>query len=103
EAGMLFSSSHRHALALPARWQGVTDDCTRVRGRRVGMAWERTLAWAVLTVLGGWAAGLLLSFAVNRQQIVSVAVKSHALVEHPSVSDQQLTALHDLRNDAGRL
>ncbi|WP_052038246.1 ImcF-related family protein [Pectobacterium odoriferum] len=103
EASMPFSSSHRHALALPARWQGVTDDCTRVRGRRVGMAWERTLAWAVLTVLGGWAAGLLLSFAVNRQQIVSVAVKSHALVEHPSVSDQQLTALHDLRNDAGRL
>jgi len=103
EAGTLFSLAHRHALALPASWQGLTDDCTRVHGRRVGMAWERTLAWAVLTVLGIWAAGLLLSFAVNRQQIVSVAVKSHTLVEHPSVSDKQLTALHDLRNDAGRL
>ena len=95
--------SHPHALTLPVVLQGVVDDCTRVRGRRVGMAWEQTLAWTVMTVLGVWGAGLLLSFAVNRQQIVSVAEKSHALVEHPSVSDNQLTALHDLRNDAGRL
>lgn len=36
-------------------------------------------------------------------QIVSVAQQAHALVEHPSVSDYQLTALHTLRNDAGRL
>lgn len=40
---------------------------------------------------------------VNRQQIVSVAGQAHALAEHPSVSDDQLTALHTLRNDAGRL
>lgn len=46
---------------------------------------------------------MLLSFAVNRSQIVSVAQQAHALVEHPSVSDYQLTALHALRNDAGRL
>ncbi|WP_163500296.1 ImcF-related family protein, partial [Escherichia coli] len=36
-------------------------------------------------------------------QIVSVAEQAHALVAHPSVSDNQLTALHTLRNDAGRL
>lgn len=33
-----------HALTLPATWQGIVDDCPRVRGRRVGMAWEQTLA-----------------------------------------------------------
>jgi type VI protein secretion system component VasK len=44
-----------------------------------------------------------LSFAVNRQQIISVADQAHTLVEHPLVSDDQLTALHTLRNDAGRL
>ncbi len=33
----------------------------------------------------------------------AVAEQAHALVEHPSVSDYQLTALHTLRNDAGRL
>jgi type VI secretion system protein ImpL len=33
--------SQRHALTLTATWQGIEDDCTRVRGRRVGMAWER--------------------------------------------------------------
>ena len=95
--------SQRHALTLPATWQGIVDDCTRVRGRRVGMAWERTLAWTLMTIIVVWGAGMLLSFTVNRQQIVSVAEQAHALVAHPSVSDNQLTALHTLRNDAGRL
>ena len=95
--------SQRHALTLPATWQGIVDDCTRVSGRRVGMAWERTLAWTLMAIIGVWGAGTLLSFAVNRLQIQSVAEQSHALVEHPSVSDYQLTALHTLRNDAGRL
>lgn len=84
-------------------WQGIVDDCTRVRGRRVGMAWEQTLAWTLMAIMGIWGAGTLLSFAVNRQQIVSVAEQAHALVEHPAVSDEQLTALHTLRNHAGRL
>lgn len=95
--------SQCHALTLPATWQGIVDDCTRVRGRRVGMAWEQTLAWTLIAIIGVWGAGTLLSFAVNRSQIVSVAQQAHVLVEHPSVSDYQLTALHNLRNDAGRL
>jgi type VI secretion system protein ImpL len=66
------------------------------------MAWEQTLAWTLMAIIGVWG-GTLLSFAVNRMQIVSVAQQAHALVEHPSVSDYQLTALHTLRNDAGRL
>lgn len=97
------SESQRHALALPVTWQGIVDDCHRVRGRRVGMAWEQTLAWGIMAVLGIWGAGLLLSFALNYSQISSVAAKARSLVEHPSVSDSQLTALHGLRNDAGRL
>ncbi|MFX5085178.1 hypothetical protein ABTC40_21275, partial [Acinetobacter baumannii] len=56
-----------------------------------------------MTIIVVWGAGMLLSFTVNRQQIVSVAEQAHALVAHPSVSDNQLTALHTLRNDAGRL
>ncbi|HFZ8993331.1 TPA: ImcF-related family protein [Citrobacter freundii] len=95
--------AHKHALTLPATWQGVTEDCIRVRGRRVGMAWEQTLAWSIMAVVGLWGAGLLLSFALNYGQISSVAGKARALVEHPSASDYQLTALHELRNDAGRL
>ena len=95
--------SQRHALTLPVSWQGIVDDCARIRGRRVGMAWEQTLAWTLMAIIGVWGVGTLLSFAVNRMQIVSVAEQAHALVEHPSVSDYQLTALHTLRNDAGRL
>lgn len=95
--------SQRHALTLPVTWQGIVDDCIRVRGRRVGMAWEQMLAWGIMGVIGIWGAGMLLSFTLNYSQISSVASKAHDLVEHPSVSDYQLTALHDLRNDAGRL
>ncbi|MBS3045816.1 type VI secretion protein VasK [Enterobacter mori] len=103
DAEKYIPGSQRHALTLPVTWQGIVNDCTRVRGRRVGMAWERTLAWTLMAIIGVWGAGILLSFMVNRQQIVSVAEQAHALVEHPSVSDYQLTALHELRNDAGRL
>jgi hypothetical protein len=33
------------------------------------MAWEQTLAWTLMTIIGIWGAGTLLSFAVNRMQI----------------------------------
>ncbi|HEB0856858.1 type VI secretion protein VasK [Citrobacter werkmanii] len=95
--------SRRHALILPVTWDGVVGDCTRVRGRRVGLPWEQTLAWTLMTIIGVWMVGLILSFAMNYGQISSVAGKARNLVEHPSVSDFQLTALHELRNDAGRL
>ncbi|WIM56761.1 ImcF-related family protein [Pantoea anthophila] len=103
DAEKYIPESQGHALTLPATWQGIVDDCVRVRGRRVGMAWEQTIAWALMALIGIWGAGTLLSFAVNRQQIVSVAGQAHVLAEHLSVSDDQLTALHTLRNDAGRL
>lgn len=103
EAEKYVPESQRHALTLPVTWQGIVDDCTRVRGRRVGMAWEQTLAWTLAAIIGLWGAGLLVSFMLNYAQISSVAGKARNLVEHPSVSDYQLTALHELRNDAGRM
>lgn len=71
-----------------------------------GITWEwrgSGAACGLLAILGLWAAGLLLSFALNYSQIASVAGKARDLVAHPSVSDYQLTALHALRNEAGRL
>ncbi|MFK8260617.1 ImcF-related family protein, partial [Erwinia sp. AnSW2-5] len=93
----------RHALTLPETWLGVVNDCTRLRGRRVGLPWQQTLAWALMAAIGLWGAGMLLSFALNRQQIVSVAQQARALVQAAEVSDRQLAALHALRNDAGLL
>ncbi|MGP4880162.1 hypothetical protein ACTXQV_51190, partial [Klebsiella pneumoniae] len=75
-----------HLLTLPVTWQGIVDDCRRLRGHHVGMAWERGLACGLLAILGLWAAGLLLSFALNYSQIASVAGKARDLVAHPSVS-----------------
>lgn len=94
---------HQHALTLPPTWQGITADCTRVRGRRLGRPWEQVLAGCLMAIIGLWGAGLLISFALNYHQIASVAEKARNLVENPAVSDDSLMALHDLRNDAGRL
>lgn len=94
---------HDHALTLSNSWQGVVNDCTRLRGRRVGLPWQQALAWTLMACMTLWAAGLLLAFALNRSQIVSVAHKARALVQTPAVSDRQLTDLHALRNEAGLL
>ena len=93
---------HRHALTLPASWQGIVNDCTQLRGRRVGMPWQQTLAWSLmgLMLLGG--AGMLVSSLFNRQQIVSAADKAQILVNANIVNDAQLIALHGLRNDLGQ-
>ncbi len=76
-------ASQPHLLTLPATWQGIVDDCRRLRGHHVGMAWERGLACGLLAIFGLWAAGLLLSFALNYSQIASVAGKARDLVAHP--------------------
>ncbi len=109
--GLMFSlpergavvSGNDHALTLANSWQGVVSDCTRLRGRRVGLPWQQALTWALMTIIGLWGAGLLLAFALNRSQIVSVAQKARALVQTPAVSDRQLTDLHALRNEVGLL
>ncbi|MCZ7837047.1 ImcF-related family protein [Atlantibacter hermannii] len=94
---------HEHRRDAPAVWQGVTGDCATARGRRVGMARERTLCHVLLACIALWGAGCIISFAVNRQQIVSAAEQAQQLVRHPAVTDAQLIALQSLRNDIGLL
>lgn len=103
EADKYVSESQRHALTLPLTWQGVVDDCTRVRGQRVDNAREQTLALVMLAIIGIWGAGMLFSFTVNRQQIVSATEQAQQLMRHPAVTDAQLIALQSLRNDISLL
>ncbi|WP_373226302.1 ImcF-related family protein [Enterobacter cloacae complex sp. ESBL7] len=92
-----------HVLPPSTLWPGITAACQQVRGSRPVTARESWLPRAVLLATGCCAAGMVLSFVLNRQQIILVADQARALVAHPAVSDAQLTALHDLRNQAGRL
>ncbi|WP_420704062.1 ImcF-related family protein [Citrobacter amalonaticus] len=112
--GLMFSPSltaepvtdenlHPHRWPAPAVWQGVTADCIRARGVRVGMPWQRTLGVTLLALIALWGTGSLLSFMVNRQHIVSATERAQQLVQHPAVNDEQLMALQLLRNDIGRL
>lgn len=103
EAEHYLPQRQRHAVTLSEAWQGVMNDCTCIKGRRVGMAREQILIWGIMAVAGVWMAGLLLSFALNYGQISSVAAKARALATPPAVSDHQLIALHDLRNAIGRI
>ncbi|BCU89322.1 hypothetical protein YP72344_08170 [Yersinia pseudotuberculosis] len=50
-----------------------------------------------------WGVGSVVSFAVNRHQMVSAAQQAQQLAQSQAVSDQQLMALQALRNDIGRL
>ncbi|MBO1632831.1 type VI secretion protein VasK, partial [Yersinia pseudotuberculosis] len=87
----------------PASWQGVLDDCRVARGRRVGLPWEQTLCYSLLALIVLWGVGSVVSFAVNRHQMVSAAQQAQQLAQSQAVSDQQLMALQALRNDIGRL
>lgn len=113
--GLLFSPSlqvneqedkekerYPHRWPAPAIWQGVLADCGRAHGVPVGVAWRRTLGVSLLALIALWAAGSLLSFMLNRQQIVSAAQRAQQL-QRPVVNDQQLIDLQVLRNDIGRL
>ncbi|MEB7874948.1 type VI secretion protein VasK [Klebsiella oxytoca] len=91
---------HPHRWSAPAVWQGVTADCAQARGVRAGLPWQRASGVIALSLMALWGAGSLVSFAVNRQHIVSAA---QLLVSSPAMNDEQLMALQALRNDIGRL
>ncbi|HHC4843916.1 TPA: ImcF-related family protein, partial [Klebsiella oxytoca] len=91
---------HPHRWSAPAAWQGVTADCAQARGVRAGLPWQRASGVIALSLMALWGAGSLVSFAVNRQHVVSAA---QLLVSSPAVNDEQLMALQALRNDIGRL
>ncbi|MBP0072614.1 type VI secretion protein VasK [Yersinia pseudotuberculosis] len=94
---------HEKSWTVPASWQGVLDDCRVARGRRVGLPWEQTLCYSLLALIVLWGVGSVVSFAVNRHQMVSAAQQAQQLAQSQAVSDQQLMALQALRNDIGRL
>lgn len=94
---------HENSWTVPDSWQGVLDDCRSARGRRVGLPWEQTVCYSLLALIVLWGMGSVVSFAVNRHQMVSAAQQVQQLAQSQAVSDQQLMALHALRNDIGRL
>ena len=94
---------HPHRWSAPAVWQGVTADCAQARGVRAGLPWQRASGVIALSLMALWGAGSLVSFAVNRQHVVSAAEQVKQLVSSPAVNDEQLMALQALRNDIGRL
>lgn len=105
--GLIFSLPHGtsgevypHALPQPSLWQQISRD--KVKGRRIGLPWQQTLAWSLLGLMLLWGAGMLVSFTVNRSQVMAVAQEVSALEKNPEINDAQLIALHRLRNDLGR-
>lgn len=103
--GLLFSlpsavtetpALHPHALPQPAGWQNIADD--RHPGQRRGLLHQLPVGHAFTALVLFLAAGLLLSFTVNRQQIASAAQQVQALSTGGALDDRQLIALQDLRN-----
>lgn len=94
---------HKKSWIPPARWQGVLDDCRSARGRRVGLPWEKTLCYGLLALIALWGVGSVVSFAVNRQQIVAATQQVQQLEQQRTVSDSQMMALQGLLNNISRM
>ncbi|WP_371369507.1 ImcF-related family protein [Pseudomonas sp. QL9] len=84
-----------------AGWQGVLDDRAS-RGRRLGWSVPRLTYCLVLGLAALWALGLLLSFANNRSQIAD-AQAALSVLRQPGDLDSQISALHELTRELGRL
>lgn len=94
---------HKKSWIPSARWQGVLDDCRSARGRRVGLPWEQTLCYGLLALIVLWGVGSVVSFAVNRQQIVAATEEVQQLEQQRTVSDSQMMLLQGLLNDISRM
>lgn len=94
------SDVYPHALPQPSIWQQITRD--EMKGRRIGLPWQQTLVWSLLGLMLIWGMGMLVSFTVNRSQVMNAAQEVKALGKTQVINDAQLIALHHLRNDLGR-
>ncbi|EEC0295748.1 type VI secretion protein VasK [Salmonella enterica subsp. enterica] len=97
------SGAHEHRWSPGAVFQAVLDDCGHAPGRPVGFPRERVLCYLLLAVIAAGGAGSLASFSVNYHRISIAAQTVRLLTNSHDVSDAQLTLLHDLRNDIGRI
>ncbi|MEE3663623.1 ImcF-related family protein [Brenneria sp. g21c3] len=69
-------------------WQGVLSDSKVVRGERLGLPWAKGIQWGIITLSVLAAAGSLLSFLSNRQDI-RVGIER---VQAATAPDRSLTA-----------
>lgn len=84
-------------------WTGILDDLPSLKIQRAGMAWERTLYKAALLVLGLTCAGVLLSWRVNRHEILDAQqLAATARDKHQSM-DERIIALDSLQREMERL
>ncbi|WP_160287340.1 ImcF-related family protein [Pseudomonas knackmussii] len=91
----------KHAWWPNVAWQGVLED-REEHGRRLGWSAPRMAYCLVLGVAALWGLGLLLSFANNRSQIAD-AQTALSVLRQPGDLDSQITALHELTRELGRL
>lgn len=86
-----------------ASWSALLTDCKQARGLRPGVPWLAGACWALAGLMVLWGAGTLLSFAVNRHQIATVAEQVQRLKKQEGDYAQQLMTLKDLRNRIAQL
>ncbi len=102
-AGIMFSPPLMPAAVLPRHgwlpdpaWYGITRYAGQLRPLRVGVEWIKTAQWCTGIALLLWAAGSLLSFTVNRHQMledherVATAAAPHQSMEERLLSQSAL-------------
>ncbi|WP_341524365.1 ImcF-related family protein [Pseudomonas sp. G.S.17] len=95
------TSDYPNLWLLDPAWRGVVED-RAVNVRRLGWPATRIGYVLMLSLALLWGAGMLLSFASNRQQIAQLHT-SLATLQQPGNGDAQLRALNDWVREMARL
>lgn len=110
-AGIMFSQPLiPAAVALPRHgwlpdpvWYGITRYAGQQRPVRTGVAWVKTVQWCAGILLLLWAAGSLLSFAVNRHQMSEDRELVATAMDARKPLEERLLSQYALQREIGRL
>lgn len=78
-------------------WQEILADLPTLRAQRAGFAWEKSLSYALLALIGLTCAGVLFSYQVNRQAINQGQQLAQTAKDGQQSTAQRLTALDELQ------
>ncbi|MEQ2026264.1 ImcF-related family protein [Xenorhabdus szentirmaii] len=89
---------------LPAfEWQGVLSDCRQIRGKRIGLPWEKAFQWGGLGLALFWGIGTLLSLWVNQTQILESHQQALAAADPKKLLSIRLRNQLALQQEIARL
>ncbi|WP_409310952.1 ImcF-related family protein [Pectobacterium sp. B1J-3] len=84
-------------------WQGVLTEGAGASGKRLGLPWEKTTQWGLITFSLLWAIGSLVSYVTNRHDMQNSAELAQTAVGTERTLGERLLSLQSLQQEMARL